>query len=51
MVKSKPELRVLCQQCHSDYFETGYRLKPTFSRSTKEPCTRCGRDGWEYELL
>lgn len=48
--RTAKNVRVLCWRCQQDYITAGYRLRKV-GKNIKEPCDKCGRCGYNYEVL
>ena len=51
-MKNKSDVMTLCQKCKRDYENTGaYYIRRTYAeKDGMEKCTKCPKDGWEYEI-
>jgi len=48
----KTDVMTLCPKCRRDYENTGaYYIRRTYTeKDGMEKCTKCPKDGWEYEI-
>jgi hypothetical protein len=51
-MKGKSDVMTLCSKCKRDYVNTGgYYIRRTYNeKDGMERCTKCPKDGWEYEI-
>ena len=53
-MKNKSDAMTLCSKCKRDYENTGgYYIRRTYSETKEDgmgKCTKCPKDGWEYEI-
>ena len=45
------EIRTLCNDCRSTYYDAGYKLRRIKKQKYKEPCEICKRFGWDYVIV
>jgi ribosomal protein S27AE len=45
------DIRTLCPRCAAEYITASYKLKRDYSVIMRDNCDKCGRMGFQYEVI